>query len=82
MSATERVLGRFLRRLRFPQLFLLTTVVFVVDLVIPDMVPLADEILLGLLSLLLGSLRERGPEEPLPGGGRMGEDARDELPRG
>lgn len=62
MSVTGRVLTRFLGRLRFPHLFVLTAVVFGVDLVVPDAIPLVDEILLGLLSLLLGSLKERNGE--------------------
>jgi hypothetical protein len=32
-------------------------VVFLVDLVVPDMIPFADEILFGLLTVLLGSLK-------------------------
>lgn len=45
--------------LRFPQLFLIAAVVFVLDLLIPDFIPFVDEILLGLVTLLLGSLRRR-----------------------
>ncbi len=50
---------RFAGRLRFPQLFGLVASLFVIDLVVPDMIPFADEILLGLGTLLLGSLRKR-----------------------
>ena len=49
-------------RLRFPQLFLLTLVLFLVDLFVPDLIPLADELLLGLATILLGSLRKRKPK--------------------
>lgn len=52
-------LRRFAADLRYPQLFYLTAVLFVLDLAIPDLVPFADEILLGLLTLLLSRLRER-----------------------
>lgn len=45
--------------LRFPQLFLITAAVFVLDLFIPDLIPFVDEILLGLATLLLGTLRRR-----------------------
>jgi hypothetical protein len=45
--------------LRFPQLFLITAAVFVLDVLIPDLIPFVDEILLGLATLLLGSLRRR-----------------------
>lgn len=51
---------RFASRLRFPQLFLLVATLFLVDLAIPDVIPFVDEILLGLATLLLGSLRRKG----------------------
>jgi hypothetical protein len=56
-------LMRFASRLRFPQLFLVAATLFLVDLAIPDFIPFADEILLGLATLLFGSLR-RKPESP------------------
>lgn len=46
-------------RLRYPKLLALTVVVFVADLVIPDLIPFVDEILLGLGTLLLSRLRTR-----------------------
>ena len=49
----------FLSQLRFPYLFLLTAGIFFLDLLIPDMVPLADEILLGLGTLLLSKLKRK-----------------------
>jgi hypothetical protein len=61
------ILDRFLRfaaGLRFPRLLAVTAALFVLDLLIPDMIPFADEILLGLLSLLLASLKKRGPGGP------------------
>ena len=45
---------RFLSGLRSSQLFIIVAVLFVVDLFIPDPVPFLDEILLGVLTLLLG----------------------------
>ena len=50
----------YLSRLRFPQLFLITAILFVADLIIPDFIPFIDELLLGLIALLLGSIR-KGP---------------------
>lgn len=47
------------RTLKFRQLFFLTLVLFIGDLMIPDFVPLIDELLLGLLTLLLGSIKKR-----------------------
>lgn len=48
-------------RLRFPRLALLIGALFVLDLVIPDMIPFIDEILLGLATLALTNLRTRAP---------------------
>lgn len=53
----SNAVGTFASKLRFPQLFTFVLVVFLVDLVIPDMIPFADEILFGLLTVLLGSLK-------------------------
>lgn len=50
---------RFASKLRFPQLFMLASGLFLLDLLIPDLIPFADEILLGLLTLILGMLRGR-----------------------
>ncbi len=59
MNPTGPLLA-FLSRLRFPQLFLVTVALFVLDLLIPDFIPFVDEILLGLVSLLLASWRQGG----------------------
>jgi hypothetical protein len=53
-------------RLRFPKLFVLTAVLFLLDLIFPDIIPFADEILLGLIILLLGSLRKRRGQDAEP----------------
>jgi hypothetical protein len=45
-------------RLRFPTLFLVTLGLFVVDLLVPDFVPFADEILLGLGAMLLSAWKK------------------------
>jgi hypothetical protein len=45
-------------RLRFPNLFMVTALLFVLNLVVPDVIPFIDEILLGLGTALLGSLRK------------------------
>jgi hypothetical protein len=50
---------RFAGSLRFPQLFWLTLTLFLLDVLIPDLIPFADEILLGLATLLLGSWKRR-----------------------
>lgn len=57
------ILGERAQRLRYPTLLLVTALVFVVDLVVPDLLPFVDEILLGLLTLLLSAIRKRGATE-------------------
>ena len=53
------VLLRWARSLRFPTLFFVTAALFVADLLLPDMIPFVDELLLGLGTLLLANLRKR-----------------------
>lgn len=53
------VLLGFAQRLRFPHLFLLILGLFVLDLLLPDFIPLIDEILLGMLTLLLAAWKQR-----------------------
>lgn len=47
------------KTLRFKQLFFLTLLLLIGDLLVPDFIPLIDELLLGLLTLLLGSIRKK-----------------------
>jgi len=56
---------RYASTRRFPRLLAVTAALFVIDLLFPDVVPFVDEILLGLISLLLASLKKRG--SPMPG---------------
>lgn len=46
-------------RLKHPTLFWITATLFVLDLLVPDFIPFADEILLGLGTLLLSRWRVR-----------------------
>jgi len=57
-----QLVTRFASRLRFPVLFALVAGLFVVDLLVPDVVPFFDEVMLALGTLLLGSLRKRRPD--------------------
>jgi hypothetical protein len=45
--------------LRFPKLLVLTVALFLLDLFIPDFIPFADEILLGLFAAILASLKKK-----------------------
>jgi hypothetical protein len=68
------LVGVFLRwasKLRFPYMFVLTAVLFVLNLFIPDIIPMADEVIMGLVAVLLANLRKKPEEEaeqttPLP----------------
>ena len=51
-------------RLRFPTLFKITVAVFFLDLLIPDFIPFADEIILGLGALILSNWQKPAPERP------------------
>ncbi len=48
-----------LRKLRFPTLAVVTGGLFVLTLVVPDPIPFVDELLLGLLTLLFASWKQR-----------------------
>jgi hypothetical protein len=50
---------RYAAGLRFPTLFAIVAALFVLDLLVPDAIPFADELLLGLITLLVGSLKQR-----------------------
>jgi hypothetical protein len=52
---------RTVSRMRFPQAFALFVALFVFDLIVPDLIPFVDEILLGLGAALFGMWRERVP---------------------
>jgi hypothetical protein len=64
-NPVARLLLRWLGGLRFPQLFLVFAGLFAVDFVMPDLIPFVDEIMLGIATLLLGSLRRRRDERPI-----------------
>ncbi len=57
VSLLVRVLQRL--NLRFPSLFVLFAVLTLADFIVPDVIPLADEIGLALLTLLLGFWKDR-----------------------
>jgi hypothetical protein len=66
----------FASQLRFPWLLALTVGLLLVDLVIPDLVPFVDEILLSLTALVLASFRKPRkvrPEEPISGKAAKGQ---------
>ncbi len=68
----------FLGKLSFPRLFMLTAGLFLLNMVVPDLIPFIDEILLGMGTLLLASFRKRkepqapGAQKPPIEGERVG----------
>ena len=56
--AVGGILG-WARKRRFPTLLLFTGGLFAVDLVVPDFIPLADELLLALATLILARWKDR-----------------------
>jgi hypothetical protein len=46
-------------KLRFPTLFGIVAVLFVLDFITPDLIPFADEILLGLSTAVLAAWKKR-----------------------
>jgi len=56
----------YANRLKFRNLFLLISALFIIDLLVPDMVPLIDEIILGLLAIILSNWKkEKTQEKPI-----------------
>jgi hypothetical protein len=62
-ALTTLLLGWF-ARLRFPTLLTITGVLFVVNIFMPDLVPFVDEILLGLVTLVLANWKKRDGDLP------------------
>lgn len=63
MATIPKRLRRWLEGLRFPYLLILTAVLLIVSLAVPDPVPFADELLLLLGTLLLSRLKRKAPED-------------------
>ena len=53
-----RAIEQVTSRLKYPQLLAVTAVLLVLDLLVPDLVPFLDEILLALLTALFAFWRE------------------------
>jgi Family of unknown function (DUF6116) len=61
-NARQGLLRRYLSGLSFPKLFLLFGGLFVLDLFIPDPFPFFDEVILGIVTVMVGMLRDRSPK--------------------
>jgi hypothetical protein len=65
-SPLTTLVNRFLPRMRYPYLFLVLGALFLVDLVVPDPIPLVDEILLAVLTFIAATFTTRQEEDPEP----------------
>lgn len=65
-SPLTTLVNRLLPRLRYPYLFLVLGVLFLLDLVVPDPIPLVDEILLAVLTFIAASFTTRRDTDPEP----------------
>ena len=54
------LITRLTAGMRFPTLFLIVGGLFLVNLVVPDVIPFYDEILMAILTVLIASVRKRG----------------------
>ena len=54
------ILLRWASRLRFPYLFAMTAALFVLNLFVPDAIPMADEIVMGLVAIRLAAVAVDG----------------------
>ena len=59
MTGLKKRLITFLESLRFPWLLLVTLVLFLVNVFVPDVIPFVDEILLALIAVVLARLKRK-----------------------
>jgi hypothetical protein len=64
MSFLRDRLVRYVEGLRFPYLVAFAAALFLLDLIVPDVVPYIDEILIGLATIILSRLKR--PSVPPP----------------
>ncbi len=69
------VVLKWASRLRFPYLFAVTAVLFGLNLLIPDAIPMADEVVMGLVALLLAGWKKRGDDGDVEPDAENGTDA-------
>jgi hypothetical protein len=61
-TPVQTLIERLAPNLRYPYLFAAVVVLFVADLFFPDPLPFVDEVMLALLTFLVGSWRTRRKE--------------------
>lgn len=59
MKSPKAKLVSYLEALRFPWLLLITVTLFVINVLVPDVVPFLDEILLALAAVILARVKRK-----------------------
>ena len=60
------IIGLFLayaNQLRYKSLFFLVITLFIIDLLVPDFIPMIDEIILGLLTIILANWKKEKEQQ-------------------
>jgi hypothetical protein len=65
-SPLTALVNRLLPRFRYPYLFLVLGALFLIDLVVPDPIPLVDEILLAVLTFIAATFGTRRDPDTAP----------------
>ncbi len=65
-SPLASLINRLLPQMRYPYLFLILAGLFLIDLVVPDPIPLVDEILLAVLTFFAATFATRQETDPEP----------------
>ncbi|MCJ7815354.1 MAG: hypothetical protein MUP31_04800 [Xanthomonadales bacterium] len=61
MNAIRSRIARYFESLRFPVLLVVTAIIFLINVLVPDVLPFIDELLLALVVALLARLKRRSP---------------------
>ncbi len=62
-TPVQEIVGSLVGRLRYPWVVAILGMLFLADLVIPDPIPFVDEVMLALLTFLVGSWRARKADQ-------------------
>ena len=76
-AALVKLFLTYANRLKFRNLFLITLSLFVIDLLVPDFIPMIDEIILALIAILLANWKKE-PVHKQPGAVIEGEGIKEE----
>jgi hypothetical protein len=63
-SPVQEIVGSLVGRMKYPWIFALLGALFLADLVLPDPIPFVDEVMLALLTFLVGTWRTRDKGAP------------------